>query len=240
MLDTSEGFLPPIEDRQGSFVKKTGLAGAAVAAAAVGDPLLDAASTFAPPSPENARSLPALGQTIKCSCNAFGATLVVSMPPPMPKLNFVGSVVFKVLIGGADYVRLQVLDLTFEAAHPMFGKIRISLPDTDPTPTSILSAPTAPGGDLTARLLPSFKAAFERCADTPGPFSFTTLAPAGFTGISPKFPPPPQSTNRDGSPAGGRLYRAASPIRLGTVEADGRQTLYARLDDMAISLGEAV
>jgi len=34
----------------------------------------------------------------------------VVLPPPLPTLNFIGSIVVKVVVGGSDFVRLQVLD----------------------------------------------------------------------------------------------------------------------------------
>ena len=46
--------------------------------------------------------------------NPFGATLFVNLPPPLPTLNFIGSVVVKVLLDGTDSVGLQVLNSPME------------------------------------------------------------------------------------------------------------------------------
>lgn len=40
-------------------------------------------------------------------------------PPPLPTLNFIGSIVVKVLIGGADSVRLQVVDTAPSDTEPL-------------------------------------------------------------------------------------------------------------------------
>lgn len=249
MLDPSEGFLPPLElppdpdnDRRG-FLKKAGFVGVAAAAATVGGPLLEAptalanASEWTPPSPQAAGLLPTIGQTVNCSCNAFGATLFVNLPPPLPTLNFIGSIIVKILIGGADFVRLQVLDHTVEAAHPMFGKITIHLPDIDVTPSSILKL--GPGGLLQTMLL-SFNITFERCGECAGPFTFTTLNPAQLQASMPLggFPPPAQGTNPDGSPTGGQLYQLVNPISLGVIDSAGTKTEYAQLHGMNINVGQ--
>ncbi len=222
MPDPYENFLPPLEfppdpdnDRRG-FLRKAGMAGAAVAAAAVGGPLIATPAAFAasdggmqlPPG-----VLPEIGQTINCSCNAFGATLLVNLPPPLPTLNFIGSIVVKVAVGGADYVRLQVLDHTVEAAHPLFGKVTIKLPDVDVNAGSILKLTGL--GKLVQTMLLSFNITFERCGDCEGPFNFATLEPAKLVANLLKFPPPAQGTNSDGSPTGGQLYGLQAPIKLG-------------------------
>ncbi len=247
MLDPSEGFLPPLElppdpdnDRRG-FLKKAGFVGVAAAAATVGGPLLDSpsalanASEFVPPSPQAAALLPEIGQTINCSCNAFGATLFVNLPPPLPTLNFIGSIVVKILIGGPTFVRLQVLDHTVEAAHPLFGKITIKLPDIDISPASLLTL--GPGG-LVQTMLLTFNITFERCGDCEGPFEFTTLNPAKLVANLLNFPPAPQGTNADGSPTGGALYALQAPISLGTIDGSGAKTEFAQLQGMNINVGQ--
>lgn len=246
MLDPSEGFLPPLElppdpdnDRRG-FLKKAGFVGVAAAAATVGGPLLDSpaalanASGFVPPSPQAAALLPQIGQTVNCSCNAFGATLFVNLPPPLPTLNFIGSIVVKVLVGGLDFVRLQVLDHTVEAGHPLFGKITIHLPNIDISPASILSLGT---NGLVQQMLLSFNITFEKCGDCPGPFTFTTLNPAKLVANLLNFPPPPQGMSATGAPIGGQLYTLAAPISLGTVNGNSK-TEYAQLQGMNINVGQ--
>ncbi|MEU4249085.1 twin-arginine translocation signal domain-containing protein [Amycolatopsis sp. NPDC026612] len=253
MPDPYENFLPPIEfppdpdnDRRG-FLRKAGMAGAAVAAAAVGGPLLATPAAFAAPGGEiqlpagakDARSfLPEIGQTINCSCNAFGATLLVNLPPPLPTLNFIGSIVVKVVVGGADYVRLQVLDHTVEAAHPLFGKVTIKLPDIDVNAASILKLSGL--GQLVQTMLLSFNITFERCGDCEGPFNFATLEPAKLVANLLQFPPPAQGTNPDGSPSGGQLYQLQSPIKLGLPGGDSSSPQFAQLQGMNINVGSLV
>ena len=249
MLDPSEGFLPPLEvpadsdnDRRG-FLRKAGVVGVAAAAATVAAPLFDSQAALAnatewePPSPQAAGLLPTIGQTVNCSCNAFGASLFVNLPSPLPTLNFIGSIVVKVLIGGADFVRLQVLDHTVEAGHPMFGKITIHLPDIDVTPSSVLKL--GPGGLLQTLLL-SFNITFERCGDCAGPFTFTTLNPAKLQADMVSFPPPAQGTDADGKPTGGQLYKLLEPISLGTISSSGKKTEYAQLRGMDINVGSLI
>jgi hypothetical protein len=164
--------------------------------------------------------LPTIGQTVNMSCNAFGTVLVANTPPPLPTLNCIGSLIFKVLIGGRDYVRLQLLDYVIEAAHPTFGKITLKLPDIDIEPASTLAL--GPGG-LAVKLVTPLTATFERCGDAQGPFEFQTVRPAVWTnGDLLQFPPPAQGTNPDGSPTGGALFTAPQPVSfapgLGLVE----------------------
>ena len=65
-----------------------------------------------------------MGQTITCSLKAFGANLFVNLPPPLPSLNFLGSIRMNVLAGGVDFVRLEILDFALDADHPLFGAVR--------------------------------------------------------------------------------------------------------------------
>jgi len=233
-----------------SFPTRRRLLGQAVAAA--GGVLLmgESGRAFATPQTAGqARSLPTIGQTINLSLNAFGATLFVNVPPPLPTLNFIGSMVVKTLVGGADFVRLQTLDFTIEAAHPMFGKVTLRLPDIDVSPASVIKI--GPSG-LVMTLLQSFDATFERSAaldvplpdarqrskDAEGPVTYTTLSPAKWVANLQQFPPPAQGTNPDGSPTGGALYQLQAPIQLGTIDGSGNKTQYAQLQGMNINVGQ--
>lgn len=245
MLDRYENFLPPLDlppaendDRRG-FLRKVGMAGAAVAAGSLAGPLLNTPAAFGldewqEPSSENRALLPTIGQEINCDCKAFGATLVVNLPPPLPTLDFRGRINIKVLLGGADFVRLVVLNHTVSAAHPLFGEVVITLPTIDVSPASILKL--GPGGFLQTMLL-SFNISFQRCGDCEGPFSFETLSPAKLTANMLSFPPGSQSetTGANGSPlaTGGQLYKLANPIQLG---AGGTQ--FAQLRGMNINVGK--
>ncbi|WP_329201473.1 MULTISPECIES: hypothetical protein [unclassified Streptomyces] len=120
-------------------------------------------------------SLPPIGQTISLSPNAFGATPAVNLPPPLPTLDFIGSMRVKVLTGGADFVRPQTPHLTREAAHPWFGKVTLRQPHIDVGPFSILRI--GPGG-IIASWNQSMEATFEGSGDTKSPFAYETLDPA--------------------------------------------------------------
>jgi hypothetical protein len=244
MSDPFEGFLPPLQvdtdnDRRG-FLKKAGFVGVAAAAATVGAPLVEApssslanASEFTPSTPQERALVPYIGQTVDCSCNAFGATLFVNLPPPLPTLNFIGSIVVKLKVGGDKGLELQVLDHTVQAGHPMFGYITIRLPDVDVSPASILN-PLGPGGLVTEMFL-NFKITFDRCGDCPGPFTFDTLSPARLTANLASFPPPAQGTNADGSPTGGALYHLMEPIQIGDKKTGIK---YMELHGMNINVGQ--
>ncbi|MEU7219537.1 hypothetical protein [Nocardia iowensis] len=171
-----------------------------------------AATGRAGAQPGDPGTLPAIGRTINLDLNGFGGTLIVDQPPPLPTLDFIGSRVVEVRKGGTDFVHLQTLNFTVEAAHPMFGKITARLPDIDTSQDSVLKL--GPDG-LVETWLQSMDVTFQRCGDCEGPFTFSTLEPARWTARLSQFPPPPQSTNPDGSPTGGTLYRLAEPIRLG-------------------------
>ncbi|MFH8342736.1 hypothetical protein [Streptomyces sp. AM6-12] len=177
-----------------SLPSRRSLLGKAVAAAGGALLLSQTGRAFAAPQTAARRALlPEVGQTFNLSLNAFGATLAVNVPPPLPRLNFIGSIVQKVLVGGLDFVRLQTLGFTMEAFHPLYGKITLQLPDVDVTPASILSM--GPGG-LTETWLESFKATFERNGDTPGPFIYETLEPAKW--VASNLPPVPAPAPGDG------------------------------------------
>lgn len=222
-----------------SLPSRRSLLGKAVAAAGGALFLSQSGRAFAAPQSAARRPLlPEIGQTINLSLNAFGTTLAVNVPPPMPTLNFIGSIVQKVLIGGQDFVRLHTLDFTMEAHHPLFGKITLHLPDVDVTPASILSS-SADG--LTETWLESFKATFERNGETQGPFIYETLEPAKWVARNlPQYPPPPQGMNPNGSPTGGALFQLQAPIRLGTVSPSGIKTTYAELQGMNVNQGHLV
>ncbi|MFI5828711.1 hypothetical protein ACIA6C_15930 [Streptomyces sp. NPDC051578] len=202
--------------------------------AAAGGTLLagQAGRAFAASQPA---SFPPIGQTINLSLNAFGATLAVNLPPPLPTLNFIGSMRVKVLAGGADFVRLQTLHLTMAAHHPLFGTVTLRLPDLDVGPLSILKI--GPGG-ITANWNQSMEATFERSGDTEGPFVYETLDPAKWVAHLTHYPPPPQQTNPNGSPTGGALFQLQAPIRLGTVSPTGKKTPYAQLQGMNVNQGQ--
>ncbi|PWK89595.1 secreted protein [Lentzea atacamensis] len=245
MPDRYENFLPPLDlpsvqddDRRG-FLRKIGMAGAAIAAGPVAGSLLNSPAAFGldkweEPSPENRVLLPAIGQEINCDCKAFGTTLVVNLPPPLPTLDFRGRIKIKILVGGPDFVRLQVLNHTVAATHPMFGEVVITLPTIDISPASILKL--GPGGFLQTMLL-SFSIKFQRCGDCEGPFSFETLSPAKLTASMFSFPPGAQSetTRPDGTAlaTGGQLYKLASPIQIGS-----GGTQFAQLHGMDINVGK--
>ncbi|MGV4985785.1 hypothetical protein ACVB8X_06985 [Streptomyces sp. NRAIS4] len=178
--------------------------------------------------------LPPVGQTVNLSVNAFGVTLAVEGTQQHQTLNFIGSLVQKVLIGGADFVRLQTLNLAMEAIHPLFGKVTLHLPDVDVSPSSILK--TGPGG-LVETWLQSFNATFERWGDLAGSFTFQTFDVAHWQAHLSSYPPPPQGMNPDGSPTGGALFHVQAPIRLGTVTPIGGKSTYAQLQGMNVNQG---
>ncbi|MEV5878023.1 hypothetical protein AB0L75_28120 [Streptomyces sp. NPDC052101] len=157
--------------------------------------------------------LPALGQTVSLSVIVFGAVMTSNLQPGEQRLNFIGSRQVKVLAGGTDFVRLQTLDFRIEAAHPLFGKITMSLPDIDVTSASTVRL--APNG-VTETWIESPAITFEKSGDTEGPYIYYTEKPLTATAAMPSWPPPPQDTNSDGSPTGGTLY---SPVQLPTFTA---------------------
>jgi hypothetical protein len=182
-----------------------------------------------------AGGLPAIGQTVPLSLNAFGTTLESpDLPPPLPTLNFIGSIALKVLTGGTDSVRLRTVDFSMEAAHPRFGRITLQQPDPAATPESLLQL--GPGG-LAMTMLLSFTITFERDGDSAGPFTYTTLDPAKLTAPLSSFPPPAQGTNPDGSPTGGQLYQVQAPVSLGTVDAAGPREKF-QLRGMNVNVGQ--
>jgi hypothetical protein len=232
MNEPLDGFLPPLDspsdpEHRRDFLKKIGLGGAAVAGAAVGGQILGAGTAAAAPagegaalSAEAARFLPAIGTSIECSCKTFGASLIVNLPPPLPKLDFIGRIRVEVSVGGFDFVRLRVLNHTVRAEHPMFGGITIKLPDIDVSPLSILKF-LGPGS-LVQTMLLSFDITFDRCGSCEGPFTFKTLEPAKLVGNLTSFPPP----------AGGITYGLQNIIKIGAQDSSGAEALqFARFRD---------
>lgn len=182
----------------------------AAAAALAGTGLLLATGPNAQATQRRAALLPQIGQTVHLEMSVFGATLAVPLPPPLPRLNFIGSMVVKVLIGGASFVRLQTLNFTMQSFHPLLGNVTLKLPDIDVAPASILAA--GPDGGLRHTWIQSMDMTFERFGDLTEPLTFETTQPAKASGTLPAFPPPPQGTNPDGSPTGGAFLTAADPI----------------------------
>jgi hypothetical protein len=231
MDEPLDRFLPPLDnspdpEHRRDFLKKVGLGGALVAGAAVGGPIVGATAAHAAPGEESgefaelsreaAAFLPSIGAEIECSCNAFGATLFVALPPPLPTLNFIGKIVVKVLIGGIDFVRLQILNHTVRAEHPLFGGITIKLPDIDLSPMSILKF--AGPGSLIQTMFMSFTITFDKCGPCEGPFTLQTLEPAKLIGNLTRFPPP----------IDGITYGLANTIKLGKPEGGDDALQYAR------------
>ncbi|MGZ3113685.1 hypothetical protein [Streptomyces sp. H62] len=201
-----------------SSLSRRRLLGHAVAATGMGALLAPgfatrAAAALSSPAPAPTRAeLPRIGQTFHLSLNGLGATLLVNLPPPLPTLNFIGSRTVKVLVGGTDFFRLQSLDFTMEAAHPLFGKITLRQPHSDTAAASTLTL--GPQG-LVETWFQSMTVTFERCGDEAGPFTFQTLAPGKWIAHHTTFPPPPQGTKAGGAPTGGTLYKVQRPISYG-------------------------
>lgn len=155
-----------------------------------------------------AAALPVVGQTVNLSVSVFGDVMTSSLQSGEQTLNFIGSRVVKVLAGGPDFVRLQSLDFTLEAAHPLFGKITMTLPDVDVSPLSTVRLSSS---GFTETWYETSKIKFERSGNLPGPFEFQSEKPLTATATMPNWPPPPQATNPDGSPTGGVLYSVVQP-----------------------------
>ena len=223
-----------------SMSRRRLLGGAAATAAG----LLFAGETSAASATTDARRpagapLPIIGQTLNLSMNAFGTTLhVPDLAPPMPKLDLVGAMTVKILVGGMDFVRMQILDFTMVAAHPLYERVTLHLPDTEVSPASTLKVLSA-GNFLTHWLL-SFNATFERNGKKDKPFTYTTLSPASLIGRHHQFPPPPQGTKPNGSPTGGDLLLVQAPVSLGTVDAAGKGTEHFQLRGMNINIGRLI
>ncbi|MFF8268070.1 hypothetical protein ACF059_11810 [Streptomyces sp. NPDC016562] len=183
----------------------------AAAAALAGTGLLLASGPQAHAGRRRAAGLlPAIGQTFTMDMKAFGTSLVVPLPPPLPRLDFRGRISVKVLAGGADFVHLQTLDFTMVAVHPLLGEVRLQLPAINVSPASTLQEGV---GGLVETWLQAMDMTFERFGDLPGPFTLETTQPAKASGTLPQFPPPSTGENPDGSPTGGAFLTAAGPIR---------------------------
>ncbi|MFE9743127.1 hypothetical protein [Streptomyces sp. NPDC006477] len=187
----------------------------AVAAAGMGLLATGAAATRAAGAVQSSGQappvLPTIGQQFTLSCIG-GATLVVDLPPPLPTLNFTGSRVVRVEVGGADFVRLRTVNFVMDAEHPLFGKVTLRLPDIASSPDSLLQL--TPNG-LTETWTQSMTLTFQRSGDVEGPFSYETLEPGKWIADHILFPPPPQEMNPGGSSTGGTKYVLQAPIRYG-------------------------
>lgn len=159
-----------------------------------------------------ARLLLEIGQTINLSLNAFGTPLAVPLPPPVPPLNFIGSMVVYVLLGGPGFVRLRVLGFTMEAFHPLLGRVLLKLPDVDTATASTLVL--GPAGVVQTMLVP-LDMTLERLGDLAGPLAFTTAELAKASATLTDFPPPPQSTDPDGHPPAAHSSRRPPPSASG-------------------------
>uniref|UniRef100_A0AAU2K2F4 Uncharacterized protein n=1 Tax=Streptomyces sp. NBC_00049 TaxID=2903617 RepID=A0AAU2K2F4_9ACTN len=157
-----------------------------------------------------ARLLLEIGQTINLSLNAFGTPLAVPLPPPVPPLNFIGSMVVYVLLGGPGFVRLRVLGFTMEAFHPLLGRVLLKLPDVDTATASTLVL--GPAGVVQTMLVP-LDMTLERLGDLAGPLAFTTAELAKASATLTDFPPPSAEHRSRRSPTGGAFLKAAAPIR---------------------------
>ncbi|MEV0251242.1 hypothetical protein AB0H76_31935 [Nocardia sp. NPDC050712] len=163
---------------------------------------------------------PRPGQTLALSVDGTGGTLVVNLPPPLPKLDFRGARMVTVLDGATDFVGLRTRMFTAVATHPTFGKITLGLPNTEAGSNGVLAL--APSGrHLIETWHQNMYVTFERCGQCPGPFGFHTLEPAEWTAELPQFPPPPQQSTLKGAAAGGARYRMTRPIRLGATPESG-------------------
>lgn len=181
--------------------------------------------------------LPSVGQTVTVNLRGFGAALATdTLPPPHPKLDFVGAMTQKVLEGGTDFVHLQTLDFVLRAQHPLFGGLTLRLPDSDATPLSTVKA--AEDG-LVETWFQSFTFTAEKQGDMEGPFTYDTLEPGRWEAHLSSYPPPPWSSDPDGAPTGGALFQLQAPISLGTMEPNGEKTTYGQLQEMHINQGQA-
>jgi hypothetical protein len=155
-----------------------------------------------------AGALPAVGQTVNLSVSVFGAVMTTGLHPGEQRLNFIGNRLVNMLAGGPDFVRLHTLDFKIEAAHPLFGKITMRLPDIDASPLSTLQVSF---DGLTETWNENSSITFDRSGDVQGPFEFATEKPLRATATMPNWPPRAQDTNPDGAPTGGALYSAVQP-----------------------------
>ncbi|MFF8289089.1 hypothetical protein ACF068_07685 [Streptomyces sp. NPDC016309] len=200
----------------------------AAAAALAGTGLLLTSGPNAQAAQRRAAALlPVIGQTFTMPMNVFGATLVVPLPPPLPRLNFIGGISVEVLAGGADFVRLQTLDFNLVTEHDLFGRVRLTLPALEVSPPSTLQE--GPGG-LVHTWLQSMAMTFDRWGDLTGPFTLETSQPAKASGDLPQFLPPPliASTDPHRPPTGGAFLTATGPTHFKAgLPADGLPDLSA-------------
>lgn len=151
-----------------------------------------------------AAALPVVGQTVNLSVSVFGAVMTSSLQSGEQTLNFIGSRVVKALAGGPDFVRLQSLDFTLEAAHPLFGKITMTLPDVDVSPLSTVRLSSS---GFTETWYETSKIKFERSGNLPGPFEFQSEKP-------PRLPRPCPTGRRPRLQTQTARPQAASSTRL--------------------------
>ncbi|AXE28302.1 hypothetical protein C0216_33180 (plasmid) [Streptomyces globosus] len=225
-----------------TFLSRRRLLGAAAAAGGIG--FLGTAASA------RAADLPAVGQTITLGMNAFGATLVVDLPPPLPTLNFIGARTLKVTSASPGRIEYATVSAVLEAAHPLFGKITARIPEEDAIGGGVVHVDS--GGGAVDSWHQNWRLTFEKCGDMPGPFSFVSAAEGRWEGRMDSFPPPASGMNTDGSPTGGAPYTSLGTIdfRLPATEAPegdaegplvqplaGSTDIYCRLQDTSINQG---
>lgn len=208
------------------------------AAAAAGTALAASPAASATTRARLAASLPEVGQTFNLTLNAFGVPLIPHAPHQHGgTVNLVGSQVVRILAGGADFVRYQLLNFTMKAAHPAYGNITLKLPDIDATPHSTIRL-TPDGENLTDTLTVAPMMTLERSGDQEGPFTYDAAEPIVLAATLPSYPPPTQDTNPDGSPTGGALYLSTGPARFTAPGSGGPDAvIYIELQDFNVNQG---
>ncbi|MFJ8085294.1 hypothetical protein ACIQ6Y_32370 [Streptomyces sp. NPDC096205] len=162
----------------------------------------------AAPGPASSAPSFTVGQRFSLSLNAYDTTLMVSLPPPLPKVTFTGRRTVEITRVNGPEATYRVTDFSMSGHYPMFGKVSLTAPDNGDTGTGRLQNVNGQIMDTWSQPL---MLTFEQCSGHPGPFILATNhQPAQWAARLDQFPPPPQSTNPDGSPAGGALY---SPTR---------------------------
>ncbi len=68
--------------------------------------------------------LPPVGRSYTLGMNAFGTTMLPSLAPPLPVLDFAGSRTLTILAGGTDFVRYEVTALTLIPDGSQPGPVR--------------------------------------------------------------------------------------------------------------------
>ncbi|MEV8535834.1 hypothetical protein [Streptomyces sp. NPDC051211] len=182
--------------------------------------------------------MPEVGQTFTLSLNAYGVTLIPHAPHEQGgTVNFIGSQSVRILAGGADFVRYQLLNFTMTAEHPAYGRITLKLPDIVDTPDSIIRL-TPDGESLTDTLTVAPTMTLDKSGDQEGPFPYEAAEPIVLTATIPSYPPPAQDINPDGSPTGGALYRSSGPARFTAPGSGGPDAvIYIELQDFNVNQG---